>query len=203
MTSSFWVILLAILVYGLVHSLLASLQVKSRTRRRFGKTADRWFRLLYNLIAVVTLLPVLLLPVLLIDRHLYAIHFPWVILTIILQLAALAALGVGLWQTGPAAFFGLAQLFNLPARPANLVTGGLYRWVRHPLYTAGLVFIWLTPVMTWNLLALVIGASLYILIGIAFEERKLRQEFGEAYVRYRQVTPMLIPGLKLPPRKPR
>ncbi len=197
MTDSFWIILIAVLIYGLVHSLLASLQVKARARHWFGKRADRWFRLLYNLIAVLTFLPVILLPVLLIDRHLYAIPFPWVILTTLIQLLALVALGIGVWQTGPAAFLGLAQLFNLPLRPSRLVENGLYRWVRHPLYTAGLVFIWLAPVMSWNLLALAIGATLYILIGITFEERKLQREFGEAYARYRESTPMLIPGLKI------
>ena len=196
MTVSFWIILAAVLVYGLVHSFLASLQVKARTRHWLGKTADRWFRLLYNLFAVLTLIPIIFLPVLLIDRHLYAIPFPWVILTILVQLLALVALGVGVWQTGAASFIGLAQLFNLPVPPSRLVVDGLYRWVRHPLYTAGLVFLWLTPVMTWNLLALDIGATLYIWIGIYFEERKLHKEFGEAYNRYRQVTPMLIPGLR-------
>ncbi len=197
MTASFWIVLAVILIYGLVHSWLASLQVKARFRRRFGRRADLWFRLLYNLFAVLTLLPVLLLPVVLIDRHLYTIPFPWVILTILVQLLALAAMGVGIWQTGVASFFGLAQLFNLPSRPTELVVHGLYHWVRHPLYAAGLVFIWLTPYMTWNLLAFDLGASAYVLIGIYFEERKLQQEYGEAYARYRQATPMLVPGLHL------
>jgi protein-S-isoprenylcysteine O-methyltransferase Ste14 len=64
------------------------------------------------------------------------------------------------------------------------------------LYTAGLLIIWLIPVMTWNLLALIIGLTAYILIGIYFEERKLLQEFGDDYAEYRRHTPMLIPGFK-------
>ena len=81
------------------------------------------------------------------------------------------------------------------------MTGGLYRYVRHPLYTAGLVFIWLLPIMTCNLLALNIGLTAYIIVGAYFEERKLLLEFGDAYAEYRQQTPMLIPGLRLPHRK--
>jgi len=55
--------------------------------------------------------------------------------------------------------------------------------------------------MTWNLLALIIGLTTYIIIGAYFEERKLLNEFGDAYAEYRQHTPMLIPGLRLPSRK--
>ena len=51
MTPSFWIILLTVFVYGLVHSLLASLWAKAQARRWFGPAADRWFRLLYNLLA--------------------------------------------------------------------------------------------------------------------------------------------------------
>ena len=76
------------------------------------------------------------------------------------------------------------------------MVNGLYRFVRHPLYTAGLVIIWLMPVMTCNLLALNIGLTLYVLIGAVYEERKLLKEFGQAYAAYRQRTPMLIPGLR-------
>jgi methanethiol S-methyltransferase len=77
------------------------------------------------------------------------------------------------------------------------VVAGLYKLVRHPLYTCGLILVWLPPVMTWNLLAFAIGATVYILIGAYFEERKLVAEFGQAYLDYRKRTPMLIPGLHL------
>jgi protein-S-isoprenylcysteine O-methyltransferase Ste14 len=49
--------------------------------------------------------------------------------------------------------------------------------------------------MSLNWLAFDLSASLYILIGIQFEERKLLAEFGENYTRYRKLTPLLIPGL--------
>ncbi|NJD59027.1 MAG: hypothetical protein C3F13_17125 [Anaerolineales bacterium] len=196
MTLSFWLILLAVLAYGLFHTLLASIQVKARARHWMGPSFERSYRLAYNFIAIITLLPILLLPILLEDEELYFIPFPWLILTCTLQLIAIVALLIGLRQTGITSFLGLRQAF-LPedTTPPRLVTDGFYRYVRHPLYTAGLVFIWLIPIMTWNLLALIIGLSAYIFIGIYFEERKLIQEFGESYREYRQRTPMLIPGL--------
>jgi methanethiol S-methyltransferase len=197
MTLSFWLIILAGLAYGLLHSLLASLQAKAQARRWFGSAIERWFRLVYNLIAALTLLPILLLPVLLIDKEIYTIRFPWIIFTGSFQALAVLALLIGLRQTGISSFIGLRQLF-LPedTSPPRLTTDGLYRYVRHPLYTAGLVFIWLLPIMTWNLLALNIGLTLYIIIGAYFEERKLLREFGETYAEYRRRTPMLVPGLR-------
>jgi protein-S-isoprenylcysteine O-methyltransferase Ste14 len=178
---------------------LASLKTKVHARQWFGKSIDRWFRLAYNLVAVVTLLPILLLPILLIDHEIYVIPFPWMILTLTLQVMAVIVLFVGLRQTGITSFIGLRQLL-LPEdiSPPHLVTSGLYRHVRHPLYTAGLVLIWLLPMMTWNLLALNLGLTAYIFIGAYFEERKLLLEFGETYAEYCQRTPMLIPGIRIP-----
>jgi protein-S-isoprenylcysteine O-methyltransferase Ste14 len=187
-------ILLAVAIYGVVHSWLASIQAKALARRIFGRLAERTYRLAYNGFAVVSLLPVLALPAILPDQPLYTIPFPWVLLTIVLQVLAILALFIGLLQTGLWSFLGLEQLFVLTkSQPPQLVVRGLYRWVRHPLYTAGLVFIWLTPVMTANLLVLYASLSLYLVVGAYFEERKLIREFGEAYLRYRQTTPMLVP----------
>jgi protein-S-isoprenylcysteine O-methyltransferase Ste14 len=198
MSPSFWIILLAILLYGAFHTLLASLRVKALVRHWFGPSADRAFRLFYNFIAILTLLPVLVLPIVLVDKTLYSIHFPWVILTGFVQVAALVILIVGIFQTGLMSFLGIEQLFSrAEEKPPRLVVNGLYRYVRHPLYTAGLAIIWLMPVMTCNLLALNIGLTLYIVVGAIYEERKLLQEYGEAYAEYRKRTPMLIPGLRL------
>lgn len=191
-----FLILLAVALYGLIHSLLASLWAKSRARQWIGPPADRWYRLAYNLFGFFSLLPVLALPALLPDVHLYTIPPPWSYLALAGQLLAILALAVGVKQTGAWSFLGLEQaLGKKPPSQSQLVTSGLYRWVRHPLYTAGLVFIWLVPVMTRNLLALNIGLTIYLVVGALFEERKLVREFGEVYVQYRHDTPMLIPRL--------
>lgn len=188
-------IFLAVLAYGLVHSFLASLWFKERLNAWLGDAASRWYRLVYNLFAVISLLPVLVLPAVLPDRRLYVIPSPWIYLSIAGQLLAVVALAVGLFQTGVWSFLGLRQLVGGEDRPSQMVVKGLYRYMRHPLYTAGLVFIWLVPVMTVNILCLNAGLSLYLVVGAYFEERKLKREFGEAYVRYQERTPMFIPWL--------
>jgi protein-S-isoprenylcysteine O-methyltransferase Ste14 len=144
----------------------------------------------------VSLLPTAWLLLVLPDRNLYTIPPPWAVLLLIGQLLALLALVIGMLQTGLLAFLGLSQLWSTQSGGTELVSRGLYRFVRHPLYTAGLAFIWLSPRMTVNRLTLTVAATLYILLGATFEERKLRREYGEAYVRYAAVTPMLIPFTK-------
>jgi len=194
-----WIIFLAVGLYGLVHSWLASLSVKAWANRRYGELAKRVYRFAYNLFAVVTLLPVLALPALLPDRLLYSIPMPWAAVFMVLQLLAVAVVGLGLLQTGLWTFLGLQQLTSRREMGSDdqLVVSGLYRWVRHPLYTAGLVFLWATPVMTRNLLCLDAGLSIYLIVGALFEERKLLANFGDAYARYREQTPMLVPKLPL------
>jgi len=57
MTTSFWLILSAVLAYELLHSLLASIKIKNHTHHFLGIKSDRWFRMAYNFFALVTLIP--------------------------------------------------------------------------------------------------------------------------------------------------
>ncbi len=188
-------------LYGALHSLLASRRAKRWAEARFGERIRRYYRLIFSLLGGLTLLPPLALTALLPDRVIYTIPFPWFILTGLLQLAGLIGLIYGVAQTGAMRFIGLDSVIDETAlqRPPRFVTHGLYRWVRHPLYTCSLLFLWLMPVMSWNLLALNLGVTLYFIIGSRFEEDKLLDEFGEAYAEYRRRTPAFLPRLFRPP----
>ncbi len=185
--------LAAVAIYGAVHSLLASRRVKSWSKQLFGRWHDRFYRLFFNLVGTVTFVPVLAVAGLTPGTLLYRISPPWLWITAALQLASVAALFFALMQTDPLEFLGISQAMGETESSAQLVRTGLYRWVRHPLYTAGLVFIWSVPVMTSNILALNLGITLYLYIGSIFEERKLLDEFGETYQEYQQNVPRLIP----------
>jgi protein-S-isoprenylcysteine O-methyltransferase Ste14 len=194
MIPSMMIILLSVAGYGLVHSLLASLWVKAQARRLFGPAADRLYRLVYNGIAVVTFLPLMALLVALPGRTLYRLQPPWSWMALGIQFLAFLTLALGVLQTGAGSFLGLRQLTGpIETAAPRLVISGLYRFVRHPLYTAGLAFIWATPVMNTNLLAFYTGLTVYIVVGTLHEEYRLRREFGEAYKAYCRRTPMLIP----------
>jgi protein-S-isoprenylcysteine O-methyltransferase Ste14 len=195
----FWLANILLLVlffaaYAVLHSILASLAVKDWARRVFGPGVERWYRLVYNIVAVITLLPLLPLLVWLPDQTLYVVPSPWRWLMVGGQLLALVGLAVSLLQTGLFQFLGLAQLMaEGPNRPEKLNVSGFYGWVRHPLYFFSLFFLWLTPIMTLNLLVTYLLLSFYFYLGTFYEERRLLAEFGSAYRDYQQRVPRLIP----------
>ena len=191
------IIFLAGLLYAAVHSWLAARPVKAWARRKFGPAADRWYRLFYNVFAGVSGLPLLALLAVLPDRQLYAIPLPWSGVALLGQLAGALIAIVGVLQTDPWHFVGVRQLFETqPENPQPLNISGLYAWVRHPLYTGGLLFIWFTPFMTVNLFSLYVLFTLYLFVGAKLEEQRLIHEFGAAYRAYQQRVPMLIPRLR-------
>ena len=189
-----WLIL-AVLLWGLLHSLLASLKAKELAQSWLGNRARRFYRLGYNFFAGVSFLPVLVLLFLIPDSTLYRVPLPWSGLMVIGELLAIAALVIGFCQTDAWEFLGFRQLGD-GDQPTKMITSGLYHHARHPLYSAGLAFIWLMPVMTINVLMINTALTVYVIIGAYLEERKLRREFGQDYTDYMAVTPMFIPFLK-------
>lgn len=79
--------------------------------------------------------------------------------------------------------------------PPAFQTPGLYRYVRHPLMLGFLIAFWATPYMTVGHLLFSVVMTVYLYVGIRFEERALVRAFGDRYREYRRTTPMLIPGL--------
>ncbi|HAX69513.1 MAG TPA: hypothetical protein DCY14_07910 [Anaerolineae bacterium] len=188
-------LLLSLAIWGVIHSLLASHFAKDMIRGILGKDLMRFYRFGYNVFSVVSFAPILYLMWFLPDQPLYRVPAPWSYLMFVGQGISALLLLVALLQTDTLSFIGVKQFFIEVEESGQLVTRGLYRVVRHPLYTFSLLFLWLTPSMSVNSLTLYIGATLYILIGAYFEERKLLRDFGTAYAAYKQKTPMLIPGL--------
>ncbi len=191
--SIYWLAFI-VLLWGYFHSLFASLQFKGFVRRILGPRSDRVYRIAYNLFAVISFLAILIVAAFTPDRTLYVAPFPLVALMIIGEFLAAAALTVGLMQTDIMDFIGLRQTRGLKQKKTSkLVKDGLYRYVRHPLYTAGLAFIWLIPLMTARLLVINLALTVYVVIGAYVEESKLRQRFGSEYKDYAAMTPMFIP----------
>ena len=95
--------------------------------------------------------------------------------------------------------FGLSQAwFHGVTRddaPPNLREPLFYKYVRHPLYLGFVIAFWATPYMTISHLLFAGGMTVYILVGIAHEERDLLRYFGSAYDDYRKRVGMLLPGI--------
>ncbi len=87
----------------------------------------------------------------------------------------------------------LAHLRGRPLVHVPLAVRGPYRWVRHPLYSCMLVFIWANPDITLDRLVFSVLWTLWVVLGTRWEERDLVAQFGDPYLRYQRTVPMLIP----------
>jgi len=190
----FWLIL-SVVIWGIIHSVMASLGFKKSLRRVLGNGLMRLYRLFYNVFSVVSFVPILYLMVMMPDKGLYQIRSPWNFIMLAGQGISVILLFVAVLQTDTLSFVGLRQLIEKD-EDGKLVTSGFYRYIRHPLYTFGLLILWLSPSVTVNSFVVYLSLTIYILVGAYFEERKLLREFGQAYADYKASTPMLIPGLK-------
>ena len=198
------VLLAALAGFSLLHSLLAGRGLKPWLAARLDERAvEGWYRLAYNLFAALTLLPAAVAYLALPDRALYSVGMPWAALLRAIQIIGLVGIVGALFVTDVWSFLGVRQAaaylrgepLPLPAEP--LQVGGMYRYVRHPLYFFSLLVIWPNPRMTLNLLLVNIALTLYILFGSIVEERRLVRQFGDAYRAYQHRVSWLIP---LPPR---
>lgn len=193
--------LLGFVIWAVVHSVTAAPSTKRAFRKRFGERAYQGlYRLLYNLFSVVTFLPILYILWTQIPQvTLWTVPYPWRTITMGIKLLALLGLAISLLQTDVWSFIGLRQAVRFwqgvedPTVPDQFITTGTYRWVRHPLYSFSLLYIWLNPDMTLGTFLFNVLATLYFLIGSVYEERRLLAAFGEAYKEYQRGVPRLLP----------
>lgn len=96
--------------------------------------------------------------------------------------------------------FGLRQVYlnfkNQPRPPIEFVKRAMYSFSRHPIQTGVLIGAWVTPLMTGTQLVLSVGFTVYIFIGLWFEERDLVKNIGERYVAYRKEAGMFLPRFR-------
>lgn len=96
--------------------------------------------------------------------------------------------------------FGLRPAYlyfrGKPYTPVPFKVNSLYRHTRHPMMSGFLLAFWATPQMTLGRLILAGGFTVFIFIGLWFEERDLVRHFGRTYLSYRRQTPMLIPDIR-------
>ncbi len=180
------------LVWSGLHSFLAGHWAKAAVRRIIGPAADRFYRLAFNALAILTFLPVLAVLATHIGHLIYWVGWPWWIAVEFGQISGAVLLVASFLRSDPAYFSGLRQL-GVGNAAGRLVTTGPYAIVRHPLYTTALIALWCSPILTTGILAFNIAATLYILIGSELEERKLVAEYGDEYRNYKRRVARLIP----------
>ena len=80
-----------------------------------------------------------------------------------------------------------------PYQPPSFTERWLYAWVRHPMMAGLILVFWATPRMTAGHLLFATAGSLYIAVGLRFEERDLRRQLGETYSEYAARVPAVMP----------
>jgi protein-S-isoprenylcysteine O-methyltransferase Ste14 len=180
-------IALAWTLYGVLHSWLASTSLKRHIAERWPKLARAW-RLVFNLIAVTLLLP----PLWLTWRYqgpAVLAWSPWLAWP-----AAIAAVAGYLWSMkwyDGMDFLGLRHLAGTQSGDPFIVSP-MHRFVRHPWYSLGLLYLWTRDLNAGWLMA-VATITIYLIVGARLEEQKLIAAFGDAYKLYRKRVPCLVP----------
>ena len=80
----------------------------------------------------------------------------------------------------------------------KLITSGIYKYIRHPIYGGGIIGIIGFYCAFQSLVVLIIMSVVYFVIfrhRLLFEEELLIEEFGDQYKEYRKKTKLLIPFL--------
>ena len=187
------ILALSWIIYCIIHSVLASVGVKKYFERVLGKHFKH-YRLGYNLIAFITLIPIIYMHFQ-IKRIL--VFNPSTITTVIGFVLAILGAVIMILMIWKYFLQMIGIKLNTPKTETNLEVGGLHKYVRHPLYLGTFMFIWglffIFPY--WSGLIACVVITVYTLIAIRYEEEKLLIEFGDAYESYRAKVPMIIPRI--------
>ena len=187
-------LLVAWLLYFVVHSLLASLWVKQRVAARWPNLMPA-YRLVFNALALALLAPIAWIML----AYTWPLVWQWhgAARVVSNTLAILAALGF-IWSLkyyDLQEFFGIRQWRGQVTQiteQEHLKISPLHRFVRHPWYFFAMVLLWSRDMDLAQLITSVM-LSLYFTIGSRMEEKKLLVYYGERYQRYKQRVPGLFP----------
>ena len=95
--------------------------------------------------------------------------------------------------------FGLQQVYRVlrgrPVTPAPFRVRWMYRFDRHPIMSGMLIGLWVSPTMTVGRLLFALGCTIYISIGVFFEQRTLRRQLGRPYEEYCERVRSIVPTL--------
>lgn len=189
MTFDTLLIALAWAGYGGLHSLLAAPSPKAWMLVRLPGMR-RYYRLGYNILATVLLIPLLLATEWAADDWLWRWQGTWA--WVAHGVTVIVILGF-MWSSRAydmRVFMGLGE--QRTESPAGFGLSPLHRWVRHPWYTLGLLWLW-TRDMDSARLAAALTITLYVWLGAYLEDRKLEREWGARYRDYRARIPGLLP----------
>jgi len=184
------------ILFCILHSLLIALPLADWLRRS-NPEYGRYERVIYNTIALATLIPPIYFGLTFTGATIFEWGgwLRWIQAALILW--ALFLFWGGSRQFDTARFLGLRQLrekgvVQKAGENDPLVTNGVLNIVRHPWYSGGIAIVWARDLTAAALITNLV-LTLYFLVGSFLEERRLLQQYGSAYQRYQRHVSMLWP----------
>ncbi len=181
-----------------IHSSLISVTATEFFRRWLG-THYRFYRIFFNVVATVTIVPVVLYGYSIDGDVLFSWEGPLFVLRVFLLILVLVLSLAGARHYDMLQLVGVRQALGGSAHSAltetgKLTTSGVLSVTRHPWYLAAILLVW-TGDRSINTAGLITNTVLtaYLIVGTLLEERKLLIEFGEEYHEYRRRVSMLLP----------
>ncbi|MCU0578696.1 MAG: hypothetical protein MUF69_04030 [Desulfobacterota bacterium] len=181
--------------YCTLHSAMISETVTGFLKARLGDSF-RFYRLFFNSIALLTIIPVLWYSHSLRQEAIFRWEGVWLVPQYLLLACGVLLAVAGGRHYSLGQFVGISQLRG--ASSGGLATGGgidssgVLGLVRHPWYTAVVLLLWARD-MDMAALAGNCVLTVYIVVGTLLEERKLVHEFGDAYRNYQRRVSMFVP----------
>jgi len=184
------------LTWCYVHSVLISLTVNGYLKHCLGDRV-RYYRVVYNGLALSTLIPVALYAYSIRSEPLFSWEGYWRVIQAFLLAASLFLFVAGGRHYDGLTFLGLRQLRDRSSctgltETCELNTRGVLGAVRHPWYAGGMMIIWARDLDVSAMITNIILTG-YFIVGTLLEERKLSIEFPEAYKEYKQRVSMFFP----------
>ena len=94
---------------------------------------------------------------------------------------------------------GLRQVYlffrNKPYTALPFTRKYMYSYSRHPMMLGVLVGVWFIPEMSISHFVMATLLSVYVFVGLFFEERDHAKRFGDAYRKYKKEIATFIPGM--------
>lgn len=192
-------LLLAVLwiIWCTLHSAMISLTVTNYLEQRLGQ-AYRFYRLFFNAMAVITLLPVYLYGQGIDSPPCLIAQGPVQTIRIALLLTSLLLFVMGARAYDLKHFTGLRQIQQRPFSSSGdttpFKTRGILTVTRHPWYLGGIFLIWTYQAqMTMANVMVNTILSLYFVVGAILEDRKLKKTMKGTYDQYAATVSMLFP----------
>lgn len=194
LSTALWMNMSLILIFGLQHSLMARASFKAQLTRIIPQAAERSTYVLLSGV-VMALFCLYWQPI---EGSLWQVEQPiGKIILISGYIAGWSITFISTFLINHFELFGLQQIYcNLKKQPVpnpDFTDRFFYKLVRHPLQFGVLLGLWSTPYMTMTHLTLALAMTVYIFIGLYYEEKDLVASLGEDYVDYQKRTHMILP----------